>query len=120
MANPRHLLGRQAEAAVATWLLGSGWQVLATRWRVAEGELDLVCLDPLLTLVGVEVRARRGVRLGSALESIDRRHVARLRAALGRYAAQAPEHRGIRLDLVAARPRPDGWHLTRLPAVDGW
>jgi putative endonuclease len=121
MANPRHMLGRRAEQVAAAWLESSGWHVLATRWRIAEGELDLVCLDPSWTLVGVEVRARRTERSGSALESLDARRLARLRAALGRYAAQAaPAHRGLRLDLVVVRPSRDGWQVKRLAGVDAW
>jgi putative endonuclease len=120
MADPRHVLGQRAETVVAAWLESAGWRVLATRFRVSEGELDLVCLDPMRTLVGVEVRARRNDRSGSAAESIDPRRLNRLRNALRRYAAVAPPHHGLRLDLVAVRPGPDGWRLTRLPGIDAW
>jgi putative endonuclease len=98
--------------------------VLARRWRIAEGELDLVCLDPDGTLVGVEVRARGSPRTGIPEESVDRRHVARLRAALAGYARRsAAGARRLRVDLVSVSAEPDGtarWRLRRLPAIDAW
>lgn len=122
MPNPRHDLGLRAEAAVADWLESGGWRVLARRWRVPEGELDLVCLDPGRILVAIEVRARRTERRGSGLESVDRRRVGRLRLALYRYAAQSDaRHAGLRLDVVTVTPQPDGrWRLMRHPTVDAW
>jgi putative endonuclease len=121
VADPRHLLGRRAEDSVATWLASRGWTVLARRWRAPTGELDIVAIDPSGVLVGIEVRARRSARAGSALESVDRRRLSRLRATLGVYAVQDRAPRaGIRLDLITASAQTDGWHLVRFPAVDGW
>ena len=123
MGNPRHDLGLAAESAVASWLQADGWQVLVRRWRVPEGELDLVCLDPSAIVVAVEVRARRTPRAGSGLESIDGRRVRRLRAALARYVASTTlPHAGVRIDLVtvSAEPGTDRWRLTRHPAIDAW
>lgn len=121
MGDPRHDFGGAAERLAGDWLTDAGWSVLARRWRVPEGELDLVCLDPDGCLVGVEVRARRSGRAGSPVESMGARHVARLRAALSRYAREcSPAHRGIRIDLVSVMPTPaaDAWRLRRLAAVD--
>lgn len=125
MADPRHVLGMAAEEAVAAWLTGTGWRILARRWRVPEGELDLVALDPDAVLVGVEVRARRSARTGEGGASLDARRLARRRAALARSAAScAPTHRGLRLDLVILAPAQNGagsrWRATRLPAIDAW
>jgi putative endonuclease len=122
MPDPRHDLGGRAEAAVAAWLERDGWIVLDHRWRVPQGEPDLVCLDPQHVLVGIEVRARRTARSGTPLESVDRRHLGRLRAALGRYAAVSRSaHAGLRLDLVTVTPATDGrWRLERYPSIDAW
>ena len=123
MADPRHLRGIAAEAAVARCLEQGGWLILARRWRCASGELDLVCREPTGVLVGVEVRLRRDGRAGSALESVTPRHLRRLRATLAAYAAEHPgPRRGVRLYLVAVRPapRPGHWIVRRVPSVDGW
>jgi putative endonuclease len=117
--------GPRGETAVAAWLTAAGWHVLARRWRTAEGELDIVALDPAHALVAVEVRARRTDRAGSAADSVDRRHLRRLRAALRRYAAEhATGHIGLRVDLVTLRPvngeAGPRWRATRLEAIDAW
>jgi putative endonuclease len=123
VADPRHLAGREAERAVAGWLTRNGWQILAERERTAEGEIDLVALDPALRLVAVEVRLRRTAHTGSALESVSGRHLRRVRAALLAYARRsAPAHHGLRVDLVAVTPgpKPRTWRLSRTPGVDDW
>jgi len=121
--DPRHALGERAEEAVATWLSSRGWTILARRWRCPDGELDLVGLDPGGVLVAIEVKVRRSVRAGGALESVDRRRLRRLRSALGCYLAEAdtPAEGGIRVDLVALCPGGNGqWRLTHHRAIDAW
>lgn len=121
MANPRHRLGLEAETVVADQLARAGWQVLARRFRGAGGELDLVCLDPSLILVGIEVRARRDSRTGQAIETVDARKLARLRAGLVGYAMdERPGHRGVRIDLVTL-DRVDGrWRMAHHAGIDAW
>ena len=119
--NPRQALGLRAEAAAAAWLQRSGWHVLAHRWRCPVGELDLVATDPCGILVGVEVKVRSTARTGVPAESVDGRRIHRLRGALAAYAAGAPAHGSLRVDLITVTPQPDGqWRLRRLPAVDAW
>lgn len=125
MADPRHELGRRAEAAVAAWLSFQGWTVLARGWRCPAGELDVVCRDPTGALVGVEVKLRSTGRTGSGLEGVDARRLARLRAALATYARTQPGMRpgaaDLRLDLVTLTPHDGGrWHARRHPSIDGW
>jgi putative endonuclease len=123
MADPRHVLGRQAERAVAGWLAASGWRILAERHRTAEGEIDLVALDVERRLVAVEVRLRRSPRAGAAVESVRAEHLRRVRAALLAYArGAAVAHDGLRVDLVTVTPGPEPrtWRLNRLPGVDAW
>jgi putative endonuclease len=121
MPNPRHELGRRAEAATATWLTTVGWQVLARRWRSAAGEIDLVCLDADGTLVGVEVKLRRTSRAGSAVETVDHRRLGRLRGALLDYVRRTSlAHNGLRIDLVTVTPAEEGWRLRRFEGIDAW
>jgi len=123
VTDPRHLLGRRGEDAVARWLAGAGWTVLARRWRCPSGELDLVLRDPAGALVAVEVKVRATARAGNAAESVDRRRLARLRAALATFARQdgTASVTGLRIDLVTVSLAPDGrWRMCRLPAADAW
>lgn len=123
MPDPRYVLGERAEDAAAAWLRTRGWTILARRWRCPEGELDLVALDPGGVLVAIEVKLRRSSRAGDALESVDRRRLHRLRAALGRFRGTAPSPigDGLRIDLVAVRPTADGrWRLAHHPSIDAW
>jgi putative endonuclease len=104
-------------------LVSRGWTILARRWRCPSGELDLVALDPDNVLVAIEVKLRRGARAGDPLESVDRRRLARLRAALGRFRAESETGRGegTRVDLVAVRPAGEGlWRLAHHRAIDAW
>ncbi len=120
MADPRHDLGRAAERAVAEWLASHDWQILATRYRSPEGEVDLVALDNERCLVGVEVRLRRSGRAGDPLASLRPRHLRRVSSALTTFARSAAiRHVGLRVDLVAVEPgpRPRTWRLTRLSSV---
>jgi putative endonuclease len=121
--DPRHALGERAEEATATWLEAQGWTILARRWRCHDGELDLVALDPDAMLVGIEVKVRRTSRAGDPVESVDRRRIGRLRAALGSFASGAsrPAGNGLRLDLVAMRPEGIGqWRLSHHRGIDAW
>lgn len=122
MPYPRHLLGEQGEQVVASWLIGSGWKVLARRWRgESGGELDLVCAEPGGALVAVEVKLRRTARAGTGLEAVDRHRIARLRRGLAGYAASSGSSwRALRVDLVTLEPEGQRWRLRRHPGVDAW
>jgi len=122
MANPRHLLGLAAEEAVATWLTSAGWRIVAARHRSAfGGEVDIVAIDPVGTMVAIEVRARRTARAGEAVATVDRRRVARLGRTLAALAATRSEpHTGLRIDLVTAEPEPgmtNRWRLRRREGI---
>ena len=122
MADPRHLLGKQGEEMAAAWLSARGWAILARRWRCPAGELDLIARDPYGVIVGIEVKLRRGRGTGGAVESIDRRRLRRLRAALGQFLGTWHDAAGsVRIDLVAVSRAPDGrWHLVQHAAIDAW
>ncbi len=51
-------LGQLAENLVADWLQQQGWQILARRWRLRRGELDIVALHSEQGVAFVEVKAR--------------------------------------------------------------
>ena len=75
--------GDDAEARVAGYLVGLGWQLLATHVRIGRAELDLVATDPgpPAALVVVEVRSRSRRDFGLPEETVDGRKRARLHRA---------------------------------------
>jgi len=128
MSDPRHDLGRAAEAAVARWLASHRWTVLARRLRMPDGgEVDIVARDPDGVLVAVEVRARRTARTGTADVTVDERKVRRLRRTLAAFARSDASRKGLRVDLVTVVPAPAGgpdgtmgWTARRIPGIDAW
>lgn len=64
--------GRIAEAFALQYLQTKGMRLLAQNWQCRSGELDLVMLHGD-TVVFVEVRYRRHIAWGGAVESIDAR-----------------------------------------------
>jgi putative endonuclease len=62
-------LGRRGEDIGAAYLERQGYVILERNWRCSLGELDIVAREGE-TLAFVEVRARRGDRLGTPEESI--------------------------------------------------
>jgi Holliday junction resolvase-like predicted endonuclease len=72
--------------------------------------------------VAIEVRGRRTARAGHALESVNARHIRRVRRTLAAFAATTPWHRsGLRVDLVTVEPIPGrvgAWHLHRLAGIE--
>ncbi|HER34834.1 MAG: YraN family protein [Halothiobacillaceae bacterium] len=98
----RHERGRRAEALALTHLERAGLRRLATNARAGRGEIDLIVRDGD-TLVFVEVRARTGGALVSAMESLSARKCAKVRETAERLIAQRPEWQALycRFDVVA-------------------
>jgi putative endonuclease len=69
MPSQRKKTGAYGEQVAERYLIEQGYEILAKNWRCPEGELDLVVRQGQ-DLVFVEVRTRRGTRLGTPEESI--------------------------------------------------
>lgn len=76
------------EQLAAQHLRDHGHIVLETRWRCSSGELDLLTRDAAGTLVGVEVKTRRGTGYGHPLEAVGPEKLRRLHRLLVEYAAE--------------------------------
>ncbi len=72
--------GRAGEEVAALHLSWRGYTILARNQRTPMGELDLICRAGRQIVV-VEVKARGSDRYGAALEAVDLRKTARIRAA---------------------------------------
>ncbi len=91
--------GSRGEAIAAEFLRLKGFTIVDHNVRYARREVDLVAIDGDW-LVAVEVKLRRGRRYGSALESLARPQLARVREAITGIAEQAG-HLRPRVDLIA-------------------
>lgn len=79
--------GKAAEALARQHLEQQGLRLLAQNWHCRRGELDLVMLDTD-TVVFVEVRYRRHVAWGGAIESVDARKREKLTTAAMHFLQQ--------------------------------
>jgi putative endonuclease len=106
---PRQGLGDVGEALARRHLEQKGYQCLAQNWRCPTGELDLIMRDGDL-LVFVEVKTRRGERLGAAEEAITANKAGRLLRAAQHFLAERSDLEDViwRIDLVAITLTPAG------------
>lgn len=93
-------LGDYGERLAARYLREQGFEVLDTKWRCRDGEIDIVAVDGA-TVVVCEVKTRRHEAFGHPRESVTVRKLARLR----RLAAQWLQRQqrtfdDIRIDVV--------------------
>jgi putative endonuclease len=99
----RLALGRRGEAVAEAFLRARGYRIVARNYRCRAGEIDLVALDGP-TVVFVEVRSRRGDRMGTPLESVVGRKQAQVaRVAQHFSAAHGWVDRDARFDVVGIR-----------------
>jgi len=103
----RRKLGQAAELRAAGYLADAGYTVIDRNWRRRSGELDIVARDGEW-LVFVEVRARRGMLLGSPEESVTQRKQARLVHLAQQYLAECAWEGLWRIDVLALLYAPDG------------
>jgi putative endonuclease len=94
--------GRRGEEAATRHLVRRGWTILASRWRGAGGELDLVAArGHVVAFCEVKTRAR-GVALREPVTGLQRARIARAAEA---FLAAHPDlaERAVRLDLITVR-----------------
>ncbi|MCB9959170.1 MAG: YraN family protein [Rhodospirillaceae bacterium] len=93
--------GRTAEERAAALLEAQGYTILARRYRVRGGEVDLIAADPDGVVAFVEVKARA---VGAdALAAVGARQRARIVTGALTYVAETPERAAspLRFDVVA-------------------
>jgi putative endonuclease len=105
----RQGLGVAGERLARRHLEGQGYAYVAANWRNTGGELDLVMRDGDV-LVFVEVKTRRGERLGAAEEAVTSAQARRLLLAAQSFLATRPDLSELfwRIDLVAVTLAPSG------------
>ena len=106
------LLGSVGEHLAADALVHRGYAILATRYRTAHGEIDLVC-EHEGTLVFVEVKARATLEFGSAAEAVTDRKKRKVAHMAAEYLAREEVvDTPCRIDVVAI-----DWALSEYPEI---
>lgn len=98
----KHGLGDYGERLAVAHLTGLGMRLLSRNWRCAQGEIDIVALDPSgPVLVFCEVKTRSATGYGLPTEAVGRAKAARLRR-LGAAWLAAHDHPYlvVRFDVV--------------------
>jgi putative endonuclease len=98
VANTKQV-GEVGERIAEAFLSLKGYEILRRNFRYAGREIDLLARKDS-HLVAVEVRLKRGSRFGHAVESIDRRKLARVRVALEGALKERKSPLKPRIDLV--------------------
>ena len=104
----RKRFGATGEHLAAVWMEQQGYKIIARNWRCPCGELDIVG-ERGGELVFVEVKARRGARMGSAAEAVTPTKQRRLvRSAQYFLMAHGQEQRPYRIDVITVEVAPSG------------
>lgn len=115
-APPPRERGRLGEDIAAAYLALGGARLLERNLRVGQKEIDLLVLEGDC-LVFVEVKLRCSRSFGSALESISRLKLRRLRAALREELRRRAWPGCYRLDLITIDVEADGLCLERFKGI---
>jgi putative endonuclease len=118
MPDSRRALGDLGERLAEQHLLAKGYTIRERNFRIREGEIDLIA-ENAGTLVFIEVRARRGARMGAAIESltpVKQRRLVALAEAYGQSRDDLPDDQ--RIDVIALDLAPDG-KLLSIEHVEG-
>jgi ribonuclease HII len=106
-AEPEPDTGESGERIAAAHLARLGMQILCSRYRCREGEIDIVARQEDI-IVFVEVKARRR-RFGSPAEAVDNRKRKRLLAAAQAWLYEnGGEEQSCRFDIVEVLFQADG------------
>ncbi|MHA7969450.1 YraN family protein [Rhizobium sp. CAU 1783] len=100
--------GRWSEWGAALFLMAKGYRILAMRYRVRAGEIDIIARRGELVAF-IEVKARRNAM--AAIDAVTVTSQRRIRAASDYWLARQPDvaRLSLRYDIVAVMP----WTLPR-------
>lgn len=95
-------LGQYGERVAARHLLDAGMTIVATNWRCADGEIDIVARDRDVVVI-CEVKTRRTDAFGTPAEAVTRTKADRLRRLAMAWLREHPAGGGadVRFDVVS-------------------
>lgn len=104
MPSSRQRYGTQAEEQAADFLVRKGFTILDRHVTSRFGEVDILAQDGE-TVVAVEVKARRSLVFGRAIEAVTAQKLERLAAAFHDILdKRGLEDRPIRIDVITVEP----------------
>ena len=104
----RKRLGNQGEEAVARWLRGKGYRLLASQYRCRFGEIDLIARSREGILCFVEVKTRTSRRFSVPREAVTAAKQRRLRTTAAYYLVQTGQGEcPCRFDVAEVYPVPE-------------
>lgn len=101
--------GALGEEAVVQYLVKQDFEVIERNWRIREGEIDIVALNPSGVFSFVEVKTRSSVAFGHPFEAINRDKAHRMqRLALAWLATHGCLGCDYQIDVAAVLVQPNG------------
>ena len=102
-------IGAFGEEKVSEYLLAHQYEIIERNWRIREGEIDIVALNPTGIFSFVEVKTRSSVAFGHPFEAINRDKAHRMqRLALAWLATHGCLGCDYQIDGAAVLVQPDG------------
>jgi putative endonuclease len=102
-------IGAFGEQAVAEYLVHHNIEVVERNWRIREGEIDIIALNPTGTFSFIEVKTRSSLAFGHPFEAVNRDKAHRLqRLALAWLATHGCLGREYQIDVAAVLISADG------------
>ncbi len=97
------------EEAVTQFLINRDCEVIERNWRIREGEIDIVALNPTGVFSFVEVKTRSSIAFGHPFEAITRDKAHRMqRLALAWLATHGCLGCDYQIDVAAVLVQPNG------------
>ncbi len=102
-------IGAMGEEAVTQFLINRDCEVIERNWRIREGEIDIVALNPTGVFSFVEVKTRSSIAFGHPFEAITRDKAHRMqRLALAWLATHGCLGCDYQIDVAAVLVQPNG------------
>ncbi|MDA2962198.1 MAG: YraN family protein [Actinomycetota bacterium] len=103
--------GAFGEEVVTQHLIANNAQIIERNWRIREGEIDIIALQPTGVFAFVEVKTRSSLAFGHPFEAINRDKSHRMqRLALGWLATHGCLGCNYQIDVAAVLIAADGSH----------
>jgi putative endonuclease len=111
-------IGKRGEEIASSYLLRSGYDILATNWQIWGGEIDIVARHGVY-IVFVEVKFRQKYRWGSALESLSQKKLLHFQKSAELFLMkQNMQSTVYRYDFIAIDQYPQKYRLSHFKNIE--